>query len=241
MVPSCRAIRRSNSRAISSSCGVRPLSASTSRKLRSSSSASPRTSPSAAARARGSTCGLRSSSRSSGTCASAATTSRSWSRTAASLPCSCAASNRAVAYTRSTTLMGTTPDGQRFDRSVQTVARAELVRPEADIASDVSLVALQHGEVELADCLLDQAPVVGVVERLAGHLRRGEHAQVDDLGADRLERAARLGVDLLARLLQAPLPVFLELLAHAPLVRLADPARLAEDLLGVRLRARDQL
>ena len=75
--------------------------------------------------------------------------------------------------------------------------------------------ALQHGEVEVADRVLDQLPVVVAVEHLAGHLRGGDERQLGDLGADLLERALRLGVDLLLRLLEAPLPVGLGLLADA--------------------------
>src|SRR5689334_2965327 len=240
-MPSASATRRANSAAISSSWPARPLSARTSRKLRSRSSVPSRTSSSAARRARGSSCGFLRSPRSSGTSRSASTSCASCSPTGSSFCWSRAASNSAFAYTRSTTLMRATPDGQRFDWSVQTVARAGLVRPDIDIASDVSLAALQHGEVELADGLLDQALVVGVVERLARHLGRREQAEVDDLEADLLERTTRLGLDLLARLLEPTLAVFLELLAHAALVGLCDAACLAEDLVGVATRARDQL
>src|SRR6478735_5886091 len=68
-------------------------------------------------------------------------------------------------------------------------------------------------EVELADRLVDQPAVVGVGERLPGHLRRGDQRQVGDLRADLLERAARLGLDLAVGLLHPPLPVDLGLLA----------------------------
>jgi hypothetical protein len=115
------------------------------------------------------------------------------------------------------------------------------VRPETDIASDVSLCALQNGEVEFADRLFDQAAVVLVVESLARHLRRRQQAELDDFDTDLLERTTRLGLDLLARLLQAPLAVGLELFAHPPLVRVGHAASLAEDPLGFGLRAADQL
>ena len=69
----------------------------------------------------------------------------------------------------------------------------------------------------------------------------GEQAEIDDLEPDLLERPPGLGLDLLARLLEPPLAVGLELVAHPALVGLGDPPRLGEDLLGVGLRAPDQL
>src|SRR3954464_12602344 len=98
-------------------------------------------------------------------------------------------------------------DCRRLDRSFQTAARAKLAQPGADIASDVSVVLLQNREVELGDRLFDQTPMVGVVERLACHLRRSEQAQLDDLEPDLLQRAPGLGLDLLARLLEPALAV----------------------------------
>ena len=57
--------------------------------------------------------------------------------------------------------------------------------------------------------------------------------QLADLGADQLERALRLGLDLLRRLLDPPAAVGLELVAHALLLRLGHLARAREDLLGL--------
>src|SRR6266540_2249694 len=103
------------------------------------------------------------------------------------------------------------------------------------------LAPLEHREVELAEGFLDQPAMVLVVERLAGDLARGQQAQVDDLDANLLESAARLGLDLAPGLFEPALPVGLGLLSHPPLVRLRDLARLGEDLLGVALRTSDQL
>src|SRR5439155_24348507 len=100
---------------------------------------------------------------------------------------------------------------------------------------------LEHGEVELADRLFDQSLVVGVVERLARHLLRGDQAQVGDLGADLLQCAARFGLDLLARVLEPPLAVGLGLVAPPADVRLGDAPRFREDLLRLALGLADQL
>ena len=54
----------------------------------------------------------------------------------------------------------------------------------------------ERREVDLGERLLDQPLLVGVVERLAGHLLGREHGQVGDLLADLLERAPRLGLDV---------------------------------------------
>jgi len=103
------------------------------------------------------------------------------------------------------------------------------------------VVALQDAEVELADRLVDQAALILVVERLAGDLLGRDEAQLGDLGADRLERAPRLGFDLALRLLESPLSVGLGLLLDPLLHRLTDLAGLAEDLLRLRPGLADQL
>src|SRR5262245_51887216 len=100
--------------------------------------------------------------------------------------------------------------------------------------------ALQHGEVELADGLLDQAAVVGVVERLARHLLRCHERQVRDLGPDLLERAAGLGLDLAPGLLQPALAIGLGLRLDALALGLGDAPSLGEDLLGVSARLPQQ-
>ena len=89
-------------------------------------------------------------------------------------PCPCATSNSASAYTRAISSIGLVP----------------LLR---------GPVAGQGREVDLGQRLLDQPLVVVVVERLAGHLLGREHGQVGDLLADLLQRAPRLGLDVLAR------------------------------------------
>ena len=65
--------------------------------------------------------------------------------------------------------------------------------------------------------------------------------ELGHLGADLLERADRLGLDLLARLLEPALPVGLGLLAGALALRVGDLARLGEDLPRLALRLADQL
>src|SRR5580765_6335476 len=86
------------------------------------------------------------------------------------------------------------------------------------------VVPLQDAEVELADRLIDQAPLILVVERLAGDLLGRDEAQFGHLRADHLERAPGLGVDLALRLLHPPLPVDLGLFLDALLHRLAHLA-----------------
>src|SRR5215831_18893799 len=88
---------------------------------------------------------------------------------------------------------------------------------------------LQPREVEACNGLLDQLLVALRVERAADHPRRRLEREIGDLGADLLEGACRLGRDLLARLLEPPLPLGLRLLAHPLLHRLPRLARLGED------------
>ena len=87
----------------------------------------------------------------------------------------------------------------------------------------------------------DLAAMVLAGEGTLRDLLGGDQAELRDLGADLLERSARLCLDLTARLLEAALAVGLGVLAHAALVRLANLPRLGEDLLGLALRLRDQL
>ena len=105
----------------------------------------------------------------------------------------------------------------------------------------LAALALQHGEVEVGDRVLDQPAVVVAVEHLAGHLRGRDERQVGDLGADLLERARRLGLDLLARLLEPALAVDLDFLLRAFTLCVRDLARLGEDLPRLALRLADQL
>src|SRR5436190_2128700 len=99
---------------------------------------------------------------------------------------------------------------------------------------------LELRKVQAGDGLLDEAAVIGAVQDLAGHLRRGHERQVGDLRADLPERALRLRLDLAARLVEPPLPVGLRLLLHALPLRVGDAARLRQDLLGVAARLADQ-
>ena len=85
----------------------------------------------------------------------------SCSRSTSSLPCSRATSNSDRAYTWASS-------------SISCSGAEEM-----------------PGEVELAERLLDEAPLVGVVERLARDLLGGHDRQVGDLPADVVERAAR--------------------------------------------------
>src|SRR5829696_1540325 len=92
-------------------------------------------------------------------------------------------------------------------------------------------LALQRREVELADCVFDQASLVGVVERLPRHLLGCDEREVGHLGSDLLERARRFRFDLLAGVLEPALPILLGLLADAFPHRVRDAAGLAEDVL----------
>src|SRR5439155_11557635 len=64
---------------------------------------------------------------------------------------------------------------------------------------------LEGGEVELGDRLVDEATLVLRVQDLAGDARRRFEGQVGDLGADLVEGALRLRLDLAARLLEPSL------------------------------------
>ncbi len=89
----------------------------------------------------------------------------------------------------------------------------------------------QAGEVEFAERLLHEAPLVGVVERLARDLLGGHDREVGDLAADVVERALGGGVDValgaLGRLGEDLLPA----VAGLVLVRLGRLARALDDLL----------
>ena len=75
--------------------------------------------------------------------------------------------------------------------------------------------------------LLDEPLLVGLGERLARDLLGGEHGEVGDLVADLLDRAARLGLDVAARLLH-------HLLALAPWPRRATSFSCASPVLRAR-------
>ena len=64
----------------------------------------------------------------------------------------------------------------------------------------------QRGEVQLGQRLVDEPPLVLGGERLARHLLRGHDGEVGDLGADLLDRAACLRLDVAARLGRAAPP-----------------------------------
>src|SRR5215210_8898012 len=82
---------------------------------------------------------------------------------------------------------------------------------------------LQNREVELADRVLDQPAVIFARQHLPRHLARRLKRKVCDLGADLLEGAPGLGLDLLRRLFETALPVGLELVAEPLPLRLAHP------------------
>src|SRR3954447_21956398 len=100
----------------------------------------------------------------------------------------------------------------------------------------VALLGRQRGEVELAQRLLDVPPLVGAVERLARDLLGRKHGQVGDLGADLLDRAARLGLDVAAGLLHHLLALGARFRERLLLGRLGRAAGPRDDL--VRLAAR---
>ena len=91
----------------------------------------------------------------------------------------------------------------------------------------------QAGEVELAQRLLDQAPLVGVVERLARDLLGRHDRQVGDLAADVVERPFGGGVDVALGALGGFGEDLLAALAGLVLVRLGRLARALDDLLGL--------
>src|SRR5512132_1933225 len=100
----------------------------------------------------------------------------------------------------------------------------------------VAVVPAELAEVELAERLLDKALLVVGVERLARDLLGGQDRQVRDLAADLLDRAARLGLDVVARLLQELLALDLGLRQGLTLADLAGLARAGDDLVGLRAR-----
>src|SRR5205814_2733239 len=100
---------------------------------------------------------------------------------------------------------------------------------------------LERREVEVPDGGVDQLPVLLAVERARGHLLRRHEREVGDLGADLLQRALRLGLDLPSGLLEPPLPVSLDLLPDAVALSIGDSPGLDEDLLGLAARLPDQL
>src|SRR5262245_38287812 len=68
--------------------------------------------------------------------------------------------------------------------------------------------------VDLRDRLVDEAPLVVLVEDLAGHLLRGEQGQLDDVAADLLAKPCVLGLELLLVLLEPVLQVGVGLLSR---------------------------
>src|SRR5262249_23073230 len=99
---------------------------------------------------------------------------------------------------------------------------------------------LERGEVEVADRVLDQPPVIGVVEHLARDLRGRLERQLGDLVADLLESALRLGLDLPPCFLEPSLAVGLRLVLDALPLRVGDAARLGEDVLRLAASLADQ-
>src|SRR5829696_295398 len=259
------ATSRSNSRWISRSWPARFFSIVTRRKFRTSSWVPPRIACTAPAFARGSICGFRRSASSSGTCSTISMNSRKSSRTFSSWPRSCAASKSARAYVRCATLIA----APFADERVEGVWENREVRPQktgrgsvgptrfrprerAQAAQSETRRALgserrsrrllfQAREVERVDRLVDQPPLVGVGQHLAGHLRRRDQRQVRDLGPNRAERPLRLRLDLALRLLEPAAAVLLELLAGAFAKRLRVAADVLPDSLRLRPRLRDQL
>ena len=89
---------------------------------------------------------------------------------------------------------------------------------------------LEGGEVEALDRLVDQAALIGGVEHLADDALGRLEREVGDLAADLVDRARRLGVDLLARVLEPPLPLDLGLVLRPLDLGVGDLAGLGQDL-----------
>src|SRR5215218_4201698 len=100
----------------------------------------------------------------------------------------------------------------------------------------VAPLPTQGREVELVEGLLDQAALVALVERLARHLLGGPDGEVGDLLADLLDRAAGLGLDVAAGLLEHLVALGLGLGEHLALVRLTGLARAGDDVVGLVTR-----
>src|ERR671921_2067624 len=98
-----------------------------------------------------------------------------------------------------------------------------------------ALLAREGREVQLGDGLVHQAALVLGGQRLARDLLGREDREVGDLGADLLDRAAGLGLDVLARLLEQLLAALLALDDEVGLGLLAGLARAGDDV--VRLLA----
>src|SRR3954471_2047165 len=121
-----------------------------------------------------------------------------------------------------------------------------LVARDLEERSSVDLGDLLHApllpparerlEVELGQGLLDQPALVVLVERLARHLLGGHDREIGDLRADLRDRAARLGLDVAARLLHQLLALDARLLDRLALRRLGGLARTRDDLLGLLAR-----
>src|SRR5215218_854787 len=93
------------------------------------------------------------------------------------------------------------------------------------------LGAGERGEVDLAQRLLDQAAVIAVVERLARDLLGRDDREVGYLLADLVERAAGLGLDVLARRGHQLLAVLLGRGLGLVHVRVGRLARAGDDVL----------
>ena len=157
-----------------------PFSATSFRKFETSSSGSPAAASSTAAFEPASICGLPITERSCGTSAIASATAASCSWTSRDVPA--------------------------LERGV--VERAGVHAVGDAHALDGFL--LQRREVELVDRLLDEAALVGLREHLPGHLLGGLEREARHLGADLADGARGLGLDVPARLLDAPLPLGVE-------------------------------
>ena len=94
-----------------------------------------------------------------------------------------------------------TASARRPGRSAPSLSAPRAARM-SDERPLVAPLAAQRREVELADGLVDQAPLVVARQHAPGDLLGRLDRQVGDLAADLGDRAARLGVDVLARLLE---------------------------------------
>ena len=100
----------------------------------------------------------------------------------------------------------------------------------------LALLAREGREVQLGHGLLDQAALVLGRQRLPGHLLGGQDREVGDLGADLLDRATGLRLDVLARLLEQLLAALPALDDQVGLGLLARLARAGDDLVGLLAR-----
>src|SRR4029079_16279491 len=113
-------------------------------------------------------------------------------------------------------------DPALFLRSLEEGARIEAL---GDRHPCLALPPLQDREVEALDRLVDEPALVARVENLADDTLRRIEAEVGDLAADLVDRPRRLGVDLLAGVLEPPLPLRLRLVLRTLDLRVGDLAR----------------